>query len=155
MDIQKVNTTLTLAIEHLQAAELERLWEFTVPAPKDVQRKYGMLLPDDPDLAELNTKALKTPAEISKAFDKLKPKQKIWLRYKSFAMGGAKGWHPYWVGRKSHSKKYGVTTKPLLRAGQMKTVMPGWQLKLMKRKNGEVSLADGDMATMDMRIYVP
>lgn len=52
MDIQRANYVLEKAILHLQAEEVEALWErFKVPTPKQMHKKYGMALTMDADEA--------------------------------------------------------------------------------------------------------
>ena len=46
MNIQRINATLTRAIERFQAGELASLWEVMVPTPYKMHLKHGMQLPD-------------------------------------------------------------------------------------------------------------
>lgn len=169
MDIQRVNSTLTRAIERFQAGELETLWEFTVASPHEMHRKYGMplpksmltapspqqLAPKEVSQKEAQAGAVKDQAGLARTFDSLKPKQSIWVSYTSYAMRQPKGFVEFKVGRRGHSKKYGTKSITLLRPGQTKSMGAGFQTKLFKNKQGNVTLAEGDMATSKLKIYAP
>jgi len=184
LKIETINSTLTKAIESLQSTEIEMLWEFSVPSPHEMHRKHGMRLPKgtltvpSPEQLmapkkkrkkkakkqeveitqdEAYAKAEKTQKGFQKIFDKLKPKQKIAIYYKSFGVTHGQGviYEPFIVGRKSYSKRYATTKITLLLPGQKKSAGKGLQPSLLKRKDGTVSMAQGDMAAILKGIYVP
>lgn len=170
MDIQSVNRTLVKAIESMHSSELAMLWEFTVPTPHEMHHKHGMPLPKEGkrkpkapaepprevSQSEAQAGAAKTQPELRKIFDRLKPKQVIWVSYKAI-MGsiGHQRWQPMTVGRRGRSKKYNTTTVTLLHQGQTKPGPSGMQTKLMRRGDGDVSIALGDMGAELKGIYVP
>lgn len=102
------------------------------------------------DLASNLYAVIASEAEWTRIFDSLKPKQRILIAAKSFGMGGKLfdgQYHEWVVGRKSRSKKYGVEAITLLQPGQMKAGPAMGRIRLYKR-DGKVSLAQGDMAMM-------
>lgn len=95
MDIQQVNATLTTAIEHFQASELEMLWEFTVPGPHEMHRKHGMVLPADQFVVP-------TPAQVAGRSQK---------RAKPVRVKTPKGYRSKGISRKVASSGYEVIGK--------------------------------------------
>ncbi len=86
--------------------------------------------------------------EISEAeFDRLKSKDRVEMAYGSVMSAGS-GDRPreFIVGRKSHAKRYNVTSKVLIPVVDGQPRKGGMKIRLLKRANGNVSLALGDMA---------
>lgn len=124
------------------------------------QRKLAGVTPARPghvteevDAAHAKAHAATTPEQYTRIFDSLKSKQTVWVSYSAVMSTASKDFRPYTVGRRSHSKKYNVTSITLLPPGVKK---PGRMMKttLMKRANGNVSLALGDMGTSLLGLYV-
>jgi hypothetical protein len=182
MDIQKVNATLIAAIEHFQEGELERLWEFMVPSPHEMHRTTGMRLPKgqfvvptpaqvkarsqtsskpkvvstqavDIDQKKIAAGAAKTPEQINRIFDKLKPRQTVWLLFDSGIARGRE-YIQFTVGRRSRSKKYNRTRITMLHKGQKKPAPTGMQPNLHKQGDRNAGFALGDLATVLRGIYV-
>jgi len=78
--------------------------------------------------------------DFNKIFDSLKSKQKVDM-WAQFVMSSRKGeWRTFIVGRKSVSKKYNSEKISLTPEGAAKTAK-----YFLYRKNGKVSVAQGDM----------
>jgi len=139
----------------------------TVPTPgeltakgKKPKRKRKAKAPAAPprevSQSEAEAGAAKTESELHKVFDRLKPKQVIWVSYQSTMGGiGHQAWNPVTVGRRGRSKKYNTTTITLLYQGQKKPGPSGMQPKLMRRDGENVRIMLGDMAARLRGIYVP
>lgn len=110
-------------------------------------------LNEEVDAEYAQAHATKDPDHYTKIFDKLKPKQTIWLSYSAVMGSQDKGYRPYTVGRRTTSKKYKVQSVSLLRSGQ-KSASSLVKLTLMKRSNGSVQLAIGDMAANIHGMYL-
>ena len=86
--------------------------------------------------------------DFGRVFDRLKSGQTVQVAVKS-VMGRSSlfdgSFHEFKVGRRSHSKKYGVTSLAIHPVGESKPRGRGAQIKLMKRSNGNVSVAIGNM----------
>jgi hypothetical protein len=163
MDIERVNRALTKAILSFQEAEVQVMAEamavgvtsYQVPSPGTPYKvpspaEFGFQPGVTADYAA--THAVTNRAGWAKIFDSLKPGQTLWLSFHS-AMAETRGYVPFRVGRRGHSKKYNVSSITLLKPGQKKSFGPGVQTKLYKRGK-DVSFALGDMATDLRGMYV-
>tara|TARA_B100000745_G_scaffold300393_3_gene254197 strand:+ start:874 stop:1320 length:447 start_codon:yes stop_codon:yes gene_type:complete len=114
---------------------------------KEVSTKAEKKKKSSSDLTRIASALRKTAApskdKLNEIFDKLKKGMKVEVAWKG-GMSSSKP-HERVVGRKSHSKKYNITSYTLERAdGQKSSRMS--KVKLMKRhSSGNVSLALGDM----------
>ena len=106
------------------------------------------------DAAYAKTHAVTDQAGFQRIFDSLKSKQVVWLSFSAVMSTASKDFRPFTVGRRSHSKKYNVTSLTMLHAGQAKPTHRGFQTKLMKRGNGNVSIALGDMGASLLGMFV-
>jgi len=147
-----IEETLPMASDVPQAFTLPR--HKTHEIHEALNARSTIALTEEVDAATAEAKAEKTDAGFTRIFDSLKPKQVIWMSWTAVMGTQAKGYKKYTVGRKSVSKKYGVTSITILRDGETKA-RALTKLTLMKRSNGGVSLAVGDMATNLHGIYVP
>lgn len=94
--------------------------------------------------------------KYAEVFDRLKSKQTVWVSYGAVMGTASKEFRPYTVGRRSHSKKYNVTSITLLPPGQTKAskFRNFNRISLMKYKDGQVSIALGDMGASLLGMYL-
>ena len=105
------------------------------------------------DAAYAKAHAVTNPDQYERVFDSLKSKQTVWVSYSAVMSMASKEFRPYTVGRRSHSKKYNVSSITLLRPGQ-KSAGRVFQIKLMRRGSGKVGIALGDMGASLLGLYV-
>ena len=104
------------------------------------------------DAAHAKAHAVTKREEYARVFDQLKSKQTLWVSYSAVMGTASKAFRPYTVGRRSHSKKYNVTSITLLPPGVKKQ---GRFMKTQLRKRGEqVSIALGDMGAQLLGLYL-
>ena len=106
----------------------------------------------DPDAEKAKSRAVTNPDGFDAIFSKLKSKQTLWLAYSAVMGTASKAYKPYTVGRRSRSKKYNVVAVTISERGQK----PGryMKMRLMKRGDGAVGLALGDMAASIIGMYL-
>jgi len=105
------------------------------------------------EAAHAKAHAVTSPEGLSKLFDRLKSKQVVWMAYSAVMGRGSKEYRPYTVGRRSHSKKYNVTSVRLM-PGKGAKPSRGMKISLMRRSDGGVRVALGDMGATLVGIYV-
>jgi hypothetical protein len=121
------------------------------------QRRLAGITPARPLQEEVDAEfakahAVTAPEQLVHVFDKLKSNQTIWVAYSAVMSTASKAYRPYVVGRRSHSKKYNVSSITITPPG----TKPGRMMKVTLRKRGDrVSLALGDMGASLIGIYVP
>ena len=129
---------------------------FTARQREALESVVAFFMSEEVDADYAQAHAATTPEALSALFDKLKPKQTVWMSWTNYGSGSGdtRTFSPYTVNRRSFSKKYNVSSVSLLRPGQ-KSANSLVKLTLMKRSDGDVSLAIGDMATKLHGIYLP
>lgn len=84
--------------------------------------------------------------DLATVFDSLRAGQVLKISFQSCMAATDTNGIEFTVGRRSHSKKYNVSTVSLYPAGR--PAKGPAQFKLYKRANGNVSMAHGNMAVM-------
>jgi hypothetical protein len=130
---------------------------YKIPSPKKFGFTPQKIEPqpaesEEPTQAQIKAGAIKTQKGFQQLFEKLKPKQKIWINF-SAVMSSSHGYKQFIVGRKTRSKKYKTTSIILLHPGQKKSSGAGIQPRLTKWFDGEIIMSLGDLAAQLNGIY--
>jgi hypothetical protein len=165
MNIEHVNRALTKAILSFQDAEVQVMAEamavgvtsYQVPSPGTPYKvpspaEFGFQPGVTADYAAAH--AVKDQAGWAKIFDTLRPGQILWVWYTAVMSTNRRGYTPFRVGRRGHSKKHNVSSISLMLPGQKKSFGPGWQRKLLKWGDGSVDFVIGDLGTTLRGLYV-
>lgn len=108
---------------------------------------------NEDEQAHAKAHAVTSTEGLSKVFDQLKSKQTVWMAYSAVMSRAGKEYRPYTVGRRSHSKKYNVTSITLM-PGKGTKKYRGMKFALRRRGEGHVSVALGDMGATLIGLYV-